>query len=437
MRLYQTLDIILTLQEMLSLYIFSICFCKEPRFRMRGWKLFPPCALFAVIWVFTWLSELGAYKIPLIFIFGIVFMKICYRDTIYQIITAYEIHFIVSQTLPESVGIFLAQWIYGEEVLVQVGGAVILRWETYIIVFLIRIFIIWGIYKVCKGFQYRVQFKDCLVLTASFLVSFSVSMLDCFNYLNLSETSEMLLYALNAFICMAFLIVFLYSKNTLYLQKQAQRDKMQLLQMRQQFDYYQEKLKDEERVRSVYHDMKNHLLVLKQRTDSPETAEMIEKLQREVAVYEEYVHTGNEILYIILKEKAGIAREKRIDFSVTADLSDIDFIEPLDISTIFGNGLDNAIEASEKLSEVQRVILVKAGKVQKFFAILIENNCAEENKDVKSRTAKQDDFLHGFGSSNMRKSAEKYGGQMTTKSENGKFTLKILIPIPEKPVVHG
>ena len=212
---------------------------------------------------------------------------------------------------------------------------------------------------------------------------------------------------------------------------------MQLLQMRQQFDYYQEKLKDEERVRSVYHDMKNHLLVLKQRTDSPETAEMIEKLQREVAVYEEYVHTGNEILDIILKEKAGIAREKRIDFSVTADLSDIDFIEPLDISTIFGNGLDNAIEASEKLSEVQRVILVKAGKVQKFFAILIENNCAEENKDVKSRTAKQDDFLHGFGSSNMRKSAEKYGGQMTTKSENGKFTLKILIPIPEKPVVHG
>lgn len=431
MWLYQILDIILTMEEMLSLYIFSICFCKEPRCRTPVWKLFPPCALFAVIWVLTWLSELGAYKIPLIFIFGIVFMKICYRDAIYQIITAYEIHFIVSQTLPESVGIFLAQWVYGEEVIIQVGGTMLLRWETYIIVFLIRIFIIWGIYKVCKSFQYRVQFKDCLVLTASFLVSFSVSMLDCFKYLNLSETSEMLLYALNTFICMAFLIVFLYSKNTLYLQKQAQRDKMQLLQMQQQFDYYQEKLKDEERVRSVYHDMKNHLLVLKQQTESTETAKMIEKLQREVAMYEDYVHTGNEILDIILKEKARIAREKNIDFSVTADLNHIDFIEPLDISTIFGNGLDNAIEASEKLSEGQRVILVKAGKVEKFFVVLIENNCAEENEDVKSRTAKQDDFLHGFGISNMRKAAGKYGGQMTTRSENGKFTLKILIPIPQ------
>ena len=86
----------------------------------------------------------------------------------------------------------------------------------------------------------------------------------------------------------------------------------------------------------------------------------------------------------------------------------VDFIEPLDVSTIFGNGLDNAIEASEKLPEEQRAILVKAGKMQNFF----------------------DDFLHGFGISNMRKAVEKYDGQLMTKCENGKFTLKILILIP-------
>ncbi|MDE7328085.1 MAG: ATP-binding protein, partial [Lachnospiraceae bacterium] len=82
------------------------------------------------------------------------------------------------------------------------------------------------------------------------------------------------------------------------------------------------------------------------------------------------------------------------------------------------------------LPREQRVILVKAGEIQKFFVILIENNCEEENKDIKKRTAKQDDFLHGFGISNMRKAAGKYGGWVTTKCENGKFTLKILIPVP-------
>ena len=115
----------------------------------------------------------------------------------------------------------------------------------------------------------------------------------------------------------------------------------------------------------------------------------------------------------------------------------VDFIEPLDVSTIFGNGLDNAIEASEKLPEEQRAILVKAGKMQNFFSVLIENNCLQDSGNTKSRTqgllhrtTKNDDFLHGFGISNMRKAVEKYDGQLMTKCENGKFTLKILILIP-------
>lgn len=194
--------------------------------------------------------------------------------------------------------------------------------------------------------------------------------------------------------------------------------------------YYRQRIHDEERVRSVYHDMKNHLLVLERQQQSPETSGMIEKLQQEVMMYEDYVHTGNEILDIILKEKAESARERQIDFSVTVDFNGIDFMDPLDISTIFGNGLDNAIEASEKLSGKKRAILVKAGRVRNFLSILIENNCSGECTASKSHTTKQDHFLHGFGISNMKKATEKYGGQLITKCERGTFTLKILIPIP-------
>ena len=67
---------------------------------------------------------------------------------------------------------------------------------------------------------------------------------------------------------------------------------------------------------------------------------MIEKLQSQVAMYEDYVHTGNDILDIILKEKSELSREKKIALSVTVDLNGMEFIEPLDISTIFGNGLE-------------------------------------------------------------------------------------------------
>ena len=202
----------------------------------------------------------------------------------------------------------------------------------------------------------------------------------------------------------------------------------QELEMKQA--YYRDRTSDEERVRSVYHDMKNHLLVLERQNSSKETAQMLETLQQEVEMYENYTHTGNDILDIILKEKTELARKKQIDFSITADLDGINFIEPLDISTIFGNSLDNAIEASEKLPEGQGAILVKAVRVQNFLSILIENNCGENSPSGSSRTTKKDDFLHGFGISNMKNAAAKYKGQLITKCENGKFTLKILIPIP-------
>ncbi|MCI8609914.1 MAG: sensor histidine kinase [Firmicutes bacterium] len=195
--------------------------------------------------------------------------------------------------------------------------------------------------------------------------------------------------------------------------------------------YHNERMDTEERVRAIYHDMKNHLLVLQRQMDCPETMEMIERLQQEVAEYEDYLHTGNDVLDIILKEKAETARRKHIEFSVTADLGGLGFIEALDISTIFGNGLDNAIEASEKLPEGEGAILVKAGRIQNFLSVLIENNCMEGSGAIQGGTTKKDDFLHGFGIPNIKRAVEKYDGRLTIKTENKKFTLKILIPIPK------
>lgn len=193
--------------------------------------------------------------------------------------------------------------------------------------------------------------------------------------------------------------------------------------------YYRERLDAEEQVRRVYHDMKNHLLVLQRQAQPSAAEEMLEQLQRELPLYEDYVHTGNEILDIILKEKAGFARERGIRLSVTADLSGMDFLEPLDISTIFGNGLDNAIEASGHLAAEERVILMKAGRVRDFLSVLIENNCGTCAADA-GKSAKPDRLFHGLGIPNMRKAVEKYGGQLVSRCENGTFTLKILIPVP-------
>lgn len=198
-----------------------------------------------------------------------------------------------------------------------------------------------------------------------------------------------------------------------------------------QQDYYCQRITDEERIRSIYHDMKNHLLVLEGSQGTDATRQAAKELRSQLASYENYIHTGNDFLDIIIRDKAEKMREKHIDFSASIDFGGIDFIEMLDISTLFGNGIDNAIEACEKLPAEQRVILVKAGKIQDFVSILIENNCSDD-AHTDAHTTKADKFLHGFGISNMQKAAEKYNGTCTTTQENGKFSLKILLPVIKK-----
>lgn len=437
MWVYQCLDIISTLTEGWGLYFFSTFFCKKPRFQSCINKWIIIGGFFAFVFSLTWFSELGAYKIPIIYVVSVIIVKICYKDSLYQCIISYEMSITTITMLSEGIGTLLGKFLYGENILVLIDGTSFLRWETYIMTLLVRGLTFLVLYRICRKFTYQLNLKDFLIITFVFITGYISFMYSAVENLNFHKVSDGMIYFIAAIFPVLVVLIFLYVKNTVRLREQEQKDKIQIAQLQQQFAYYQEKLKDEEKVRSVYHDMKNHLLVLQRhilqrQINSPETAEMVEKLQSQVAMYEDYVHTGNDILDIILKEKSELAREKSIAFSVTAGLNGVDFIEPLDISTIFSNALDNAIEASEKLPEEQRAILVKAGKMQNFFSVLIENNCLQNSENTNIRTTKSDDFLHGFGISNMRKAAEKYDGQLITKSENGKFVLKILLPIPAR-----
>lgn len=194
--------------------------------------------------------------------------------------------------------------------------------------------------------------------------------------------------------------------------------------------YYQERMEDEERVRSIYHDLKNHLLVLQaQSGNGREVQNSITALQDQITEYENYYHTGNDFLDMVIRDKARAARKKQIDFSAAVSFADSAFIDPLDISTIFGNALDNAIEASEKLPKESRLITIKARRIRDMLVITVENNTLPASSAFRE-TTKDDPFLHGFGLSNIQKAVERYGGECSIKADNEMFTLKILIPVP-------
>lgn len=199
-------------------------------------------------------------------------------------------------------------------------------------------------------------------------------------------------------------------------------------ELQMQKDYYKDRIRDEERVRRIYHDMKNHLLILESQPGTDETRRTAQKLQEQISDYENYIHTGNEFLDIIIRDKSAKAKEKHIDFNAVIHFENGGFIEPLDISTIFGNAIDNAIEASEKLPEDRRLITVKAAKVRDMLMITTENNMEPDSLPDEG-TSKSDRFLHGFGIPNIKKAAEKYDGQCSISAKDGVFRLKVLIPV--------
>lgn len=429
MWVYQCLDIITTLLESLAIYLFGTCFCKKPRYIASINKGLIIGINFVSVYILTWFSAMGVSRVLIVFSIEVILLKICYRDSLYQCLIAMEMNAMTNVMLAESLGGFIGNWIYGDNTLVLIEGNFLFRWEMYMITLLVRMFTLLGIYRLCRGLVYQISLADFLIITLVWGVGFAITIFDVFHFLDKHIVLGSVIYIIQIVFSVLFVLLFLYVKNILYLREQEQRDKMQIVQLRQQFAYYQEKQKEEEKIRSIYHDMKNHLLVFEGNSGTDAARKMAEQLRTQIAAYEDYVHTGNVFLDIIIKDKAEKMREKHIDFSTVIDFDGVDFIEPLDISTLFGNGIDNAMEASEKLPKEQRVVLVKAGKVRSFIFILIENNCIDMGHPKQIHTTKADNFLHGFGISNMEKAAEKYGGTCTAAQNNGKFTLKILIPI--------
>mgnify|MGYP005761038249 CR=1 FL=1 len=288
--------------------------------------------------------------------------------------------------------------------------------------------------KLGRNFTRREILLLSVLLFSLILLLASVANRSLFGWNLISQISQILGVIL-LLAALSLLIYFVHESVRIRLIQQ--REEQQLQKLQAQYQYYEERLKDEQRVRGIYHDMKNHLLVLQAQLKEigntgdkgkrQEAEEMIEKIQNQISDYEDYVQTGNAFLDVILRDKSRKAKEERIDLHTEIDFSKGNFIDALDISTIFGNALDNAIEACEKVPEEERFITMKAREKNHFLVIHIENSAVQEEEEKK--TTKEDTFLHGFGLKNIQRAAEKYGGQCKRNYQSGVYMLSILIPI--------
>lgn len=146
------------------------------------------------------------------------------------------------------------------------------------------------------------------------------------------------------------------------------------------------------------------------------------------------LRTGNDVLDTILTEKSLACKENDIVVSCVADGKGLEFLHPIDLYTIFGNAMDNAIECVKNSpKQEKRQIDVLIHRQHQFLIVQIMNPVEEELEfeDNLPVTTKHDKAYHGYGLRSIKNSVKKYNGVFQVKIKDGCFCLKILFPIKE------
>ena len=178
------------------------------------------------------------------------------------------------------------------------------------------------------------------------------------------------------------------------------------------------------------HNLKYELSAL---SAEPDSQRHVSEAMALVDSFDAAVRTGNETLDVILSEKNHYCQQEQITFVCMVDGKKLDFMDATDQYVLFGNLIDNAINAVQKLDEPQhRVIYITVCAKKKLLLIHTENPFIGvlRFRDGLPMTTSGDEENHGFGMASVQLICEKYGGSINTKAENGTFYLNIMMPLP-------
>lgn len=185
-------------------------------------------------------------------------------------------------------------------------------------------------------------------------------------------------------------------------------------------------------MQKIYHDLRNQVLVA-ENLDSDEIKEKyINSLEEYFNRQPIKVNSGNEILDILIQKKHEECMDKNIKFNYYINFKKGNFINLVDVGTIFGNIIDNAIEACEKPQVAKREINLIVKEHEDFIVINMVNPVVEIiEKGGKLITTKKEKKKHGVGLICLEDALKKYNGTFIYEIKENSFVLTILIPIKQ------
>lgn len=224
-----------------------------------------------------------------------------------------------------------------------------------------------------------------------------------------------------------------YHRQLWDLQEKREMDALQDL-LHLQYETYKRSQESIDLVNRKYHDLKHQIALLRSQGNEGRNS-VLDQMESEIQSYEALNITGNKVLDTVLTSKSLHCQSQGIQMTCVADGAALNFMSAMDISSLFGNALDNAIESVSKISSPEkRLIHVVISQKKSFLCIKIEN-CYEGELHFSGgrlQTTKRNTRYHGFGLKSIEATAVKYGGTVHINAENGWFELQVMIPLTAK-----
>lgn len=178
-----------------------------------------------------------------------------------------------------------------------------------------------------------------------------------------------------------------------------------------------------------------HMIHLMREEKAGVTRQFWEELESAVQIYDDSIATGNAAIDMVLQEKSLYCQKNKINLTCMLDGHKLSYLEDTDVYSLFGNAVENAMEAVICLPEEERNISITQQSMgDKLLLLQFVNPYAGEIRleDGMPMTGKENTEYHGFGVRSIRAVAEKYKGEAYFLIEEGIFTLQIILPIQKK-----
>lgn len=201
----------------------------------------------------------------------------------------------------------------------------------------------------------------------------------------------------------------------------------QLAEMREL--YYQGLRREQDQVRTLRHDLRNHLTALQgllARGQTAQAAGYLEQIAGSPWAQGNQQFCENETANVVLSSKVEAARRLGLQTEFQAALPrDLPIADP-DLCALLGNAIDNAMEAAQKAAN--KKVRLRCRTDKGLFMLQVENALTGDERPDLS-TTKKDKAAHGFGLAGMREIAARYGGSLEAGPREGRFELVVCLPL--------